>query len=98
MYYERSISGIREAIEEVSPGTKAMESKLVPRQPAPLEYLLWMCEQIEKMDTTSLDYAIKAGKWIGWVYAHAELNGLWDNCTTRSLAREDKQSGCDKPH
>lgn len=98
MFYKRSVSGIREAIEEVQPGTKAEESILVTGKPAPLEYLLWMCDQLEKMDTTSPDDAAKAGRWIGWIYANAEIQGLWDQCTTRSLAREDKQKGFDKPH
>jgi hypothetical protein len=66
-------------------------------QIAPLSYLLWMCNEVEKVDTVSDDQAEKAARWIGWMIAHAELNGLWNNERSRELVRSDRRLGLDKP-
>lgn len=31
----------------------------------------------------------KAGWWIGWILAHMELHGFWDNERSRELIRKD---------
>lgn len=98
MYYQGTIAALRAAIEEAQPGTLATYSDLVLGQVAPFSYLLWMCDEVEKMDTTSVDESAKAGRWMGWVFAHAELGGIWDNARTRDLVREDRKNGFDKPH
>lgn len=98
MYYQGTIAALRVAIEEKSPGTRAEYSDLVPGDLAPLSYLLWMCDEVQKMSVTSTDESVKAGRWMGWVFAHAELFGIWDNTRTRDLVREDRRNGYDKPH
>lgn len=47
-------------------------------------YLIWMINQMQ----TFTD-ALKAARWIGWILAHAELQGFMDNETSRNLIRSD---------
>lgn len=47
-------------------------------------YLLWMCDEIEKM-TDSL----KAARWIGYVLRMVEELNFWDNNVSRDYIRED---------
>jgi hypothetical protein len=98
MYYLGTIRALRVAVEEVEPGVTAKYTDVVPGEVAPLSYLLWMCDEVQKMDVTSIDDAVKAGRWVGWVFAHAELAGLWTNTQTRDHVREDRKNGFDKPH
>lgn len=98
MYYQKTVAQIRTAIEHTQPGTQPEYSELVPGEIAPYSYLLWMCDEVQKMDTTSVDEAVKAGRWMGWVFAHLELRGVWENKSTRDLVREDRRNGYDKPH
>jgi len=93
MYYSVTIEKIREAL----PG-QAQFTELQCGYPPDRSYLLWMCDEIQKMETNSLDSAIKAGRWMGWVLAHIELCGVWDNNTTRDYVREDRLRGFDRPH
>ncbi|MGC9602582.1 MAG: hypothetical protein ABSE76_02475 [Minisyncoccia bacterium] len=57
-----------------------------------------MLNRIEQMNTSSIDKALQAARWIGWIFAHAELNGLLSNSETRTLIRTDREKGFDKPH
>jgi hypothetical protein len=57
-----------------------------------------MCNEVEKMDISSVDEAVKAGRWMGWIFAHIEMAGLWNNKRTRDLVRNDRKLGFDKPH
>ena len=98
MYYENSIKKIREIIEHLAPGTKPVETELKNGEAAPFSHLLWMCDEIQKMDTASTDHAVRAGRWIGWVFAHLELCGGLTNSETRELSRKDRTIGCDKPN
>jgi hypothetical protein len=98
MYYQGTITALRASIKEARPGVCAEYSELVPNEIAPLPYLLWMCDEVEKMDTCSIDDSVKAGRWMGWVFAHAELAGIWDNAKTRDVVRDDRRNGYDKPH
>jgi hypothetical protein len=98
MYYAGTISALRETIASKHPEVRATFSEIESGSDVPLSYLLWMCDQVLKMDTSSVDEAVKAGRWIGWVFAHVESAGIWDNRTTRNLVRADRQLGLDKPH
>ncbi len=98
MYYPVTIAAIRGAIKQEAPTTVSQCTKLAKKTIAPLSYLLWMCDEVERMDYSSPDAAFKAARWIGWVLAHAELRGLLDNNRSRDLVREDKQKGFDAPH
>ncbi len=94
MYYEKTIQEIRLKTS----GVKAEFCEIKKGEVAPISYLLWMCDEVQKMDTASFDAALKAARWMGWVFAHLELHGIWDNNTTRDLVREDRKLGFDKPH
>ena len=98
MYYQKTITAIRQRIEKEKPGTRPRFREFLDSGPAPLSYLLWMCFQIEVMDTSSDESALKAGRWIGWILAHIEIHGLWDNTKSRRLVRSDHKKGFDKPH
>ncbi len=98
MYYPKTITAIRVRIEKEKPGTKPRFRELKEGGLAPLSYLLWMCKQVEEMDTSSIESAIKAGRWLGWILAHMEIHGLWDNAKSRRLVRSDHKKGFDKPH
>jgi hypothetical protein len=98
MYYQGTIAALRDAIERIQPGVTAARTELIPGQAAAFGYLLWMCDEIGSMGTKSFDEAVKAGRWIGWVAAHAELAGIWTNHETRELIRKDRADGFDKPH
>ncbi len=55
-----------------------------------LEHMAWMAQEIASLDTSSLEDAIKAGRWIGWMLLAAEqVHGFWDNTRSRELIRRD---------
>ena len=99
MYYQGTITIIRKVLRNSVP-TEDMGMLVAPapgEKASPL-YLLWMCDEVSKMDTSSIDAAIKAASWMGWINAHIEMHGLWDNSLTRDLIRHDKSKGFHKPH
>jgi hypothetical protein len=92
MYYPLTIA----AIEACFPGVAAVEH---PSGKATPEHILWICEGIKHMDTTSLDAAFKAARWLGWVLCAVEcLVEDWTNQTSRDLVRQDVIRGYDRPH
>lgn len=97
MYYNVTIAAIRETIERTFPGTKAIFWDVSDNEVIMPSYLLWMCEQIEGMDPTSMEEAVKAARWIGWVLAHVELLGIWNNKKSRQVVREDHKFHHDRP-
>jgi hypothetical protein len=100
MYYKGSIEVIRNTIEKAAPGTEAVfvEPDTFNGELAPLSYLLWMCDELQSWDTASVDMAVRAGRWMGWIGAHLELHGLITNEETQNMIREDRKNGFDKPH
>ncbi len=61
-------------------------------------YLTWMCDQVEGFETDSLDNALKASRWIGWIMAMMEETFGWSNVQSRESTRQDVKMGFDKPH
>jgi hypothetical protein len=62
-------------------------------------YLLWMVEQVRGMDTRSVKEAVRAGRWMGYIFRWVEEIGLWDNARTREIVRADvRQADYDLPH
>lgn len=61
------------------------------------EHLAWMVEQVAHLDRSSLDDALKAARWIGWMLLAAEIIGFWSNSQSRALIRLDREAGFDKP-
>lgn len=58
-----------------------------------IEYALWMIDEMEKLDRTSLEDALKAARWIGWIYRLCnELNSL-SLKEVRDLSRQDAVGG-----
>jgi len=98
MYYQLTIDRIRKAVELRRPGTVPAFKELKDHEQPSLAYLLWMCGEVEKMNINSWDEALKAGRWMGWVFAHIEFLGIWTNKDTREAVREDHRLHLDKPH
>lgn len=98
MFYSGSISVLKTAILEKFGVIEARFEELEKGRVASPSYLLWMCDEVSRMDTTSLDEAVKAARWMGWVFAHAELIGIWTNTDTRNHVRKDREQAFDKPH
>lgn len=61
------------------------------------EHIGWMVEQIASLDMLSIDDAVKAGQWIGWMLCAAEMHGFWSNRRSRELIRIDHELGFDRP-
>lgn len=99
MYYQNTISTLLEAIEEKYPGLeKRFFSEIDCTRKLPMDYILWMLEEVQKMETASLDGAVKAARWMGWIFREIELDGIWTNTETRNHVRYDHLLGLDKPH
>jgi len=56
-------------------------------------HLLWMAEEMGKWDTTSIKRAVKAGRWIGWMYRAMEELGLFLLDTSREFSKKDVDGG-----
>lgn len=61
------------------------------------EHLAWMVGEVAALSRTSLDDALKAGRWIGWMLLAAEIMGFWNNDMSRNLILKDREAGNDKP-
>lgn len=92
-YYPHTLAAIRTGIESKH-GVTTPDPDGVPANMA--GYILWMAEQVKNMDSHSLESAIKAARWIGWMSKAVEDDlKLWDNQHTRDLIREDRLEGRD---
>lgn len=61
-------------------------------------HLLWMIEEMEDWDITSVKRAAKAGRWIGWMFRAMEELDLFTNEDSRRLSKEDVDGGYHLPH
>ncbi|MDP3052511.1 MAG: hypothetical protein Q8N22_00980 [bacterium] len=82
-YYPNVIGFISKRLREKFP--KVKPRKNLKNTPA---YLLWMMQEMQKFDDS-----VKAGRWIGWIMAHAEMLGIMTNEKSRKLARMDCRQG-----
>lgn len=96
MYYPHTVSTIRNDVMKKHPGSKPLS---IHDGGSLVSHVLWMLDAIEQMDTSSIEDAVKAGRWIGWLLRREE-NDLdsWDNLASRGLIRIDKENGHDVPH
>lgn len=91
MYYSRTASEVFTKIIEVYPNAGPDEN----RDDDSLEnYILWMTEKVMQMNRDSLEDALKAARWVGWILCMVEEKlGLWDNNFSRDLVRDDVING-----
>ena len=54
------------------------------------EDILWMLEEIEKMDPAEKG---KAGRWFGWIAGYLEVMEFLTNAQTRDMVRVDVKNG-----
>lgn len=95
MFYKGTIDAV---LKSLGAKGESREYILNPGEGVPLPHLRWMCQKVQQMDTTSIEEAIKAASWVGWICAHMELRSFWPNSTSRDLIRMDKQSSLHLPH
>lgn len=96
MFYRESLERIKKTLEEKFPEAHPKEGIGTDTLP---HHLLWMTERIKEFDTQSTGDATKAARWIGWMYCVCELVlNLWDNQTSRDIARNDVLRGNHLPH
>ena len=96
MFYRQSLSRMETLIQDRFPDSIPQEGI----SPATIhQHILWMIGRIRQFDTSSVGDATKAARWIGWMYCVCELVlHLWDNSTSRDIAREDVSQGNHLPH
>lgn len=106
-YYENSLAAIENDLRALA---VELEIKISPIEDPNSEdvsgavnNLLYMVHRVRSMDTRSLDEAIKAGRWLGWMFR--DIQGLyrrlgkegWDNARARDVARADRLMQADRP-
>ena len=91
MFYPKTISEITKHVMEKYPNSRPCKnSSNIPG------YILWMVEEISKMDR-SVGGATRAARWLGWIIRVVEEDlKLWNNATSRRLVREDVDNGHDR--
>lgn len=57
-----------------------------------LEHILWMLDLVGEMGK---EKSGKAGRWMGWIFAHLEIMGLITNADSRDMARIDARNSND---
>jgi len=98
MFYEGTIRTLKNAIREKHPNIQSSYVDINEVKIIPISYVLWMLDKVEKMETSSIDDALKAARWMGWIFREIELRGIWTNNQTRNAVRADRLAGLDKPH
>lgn len=83
-YYPNTIEAITNIIKKNFPKAKPRQG--ITDLPS---HLLWMSEEIKKMNNTSG----KAGRWIGYVLARLETMELLTNQESRNLIKKDVLNG-----
>jgi len=97
-YYADTIKTIRGIIHKQFPDAVSHRAhKPAKGEIAKPGRLLWMLDEIEKMDTSSLDEAFKAARWITWICRDLEIQGLMDPEATKSHVRGDIKKGHERP-
>jgi hypothetical protein len=95
-YYEATRAAIKESLKEKYGIIDADENGIVNSNIA--GYILWMLDSVERMNVQSLDHALKAARWMGWILRVVEEDlKLWENDKSRDLVREDVGLGNDRP-
>lgn len=82
-YYSNTIKFITEELKKRFPNEKPKED--LDNIPA---NLLWMMKKLQ-----SFNDPLKAGRWIGWIVAHAEMLGIMNNEQSRKLIKKDLEDG-----
>ncbi len=80
-YYPNSINFIKEKIKEKFPQAERGEENLA-------SHVLWMAEEMQTFSDSA-----KSGRWMGWIFARAEIIGLLTNEESRMLTKKDSEEG-----
>lgn len=90
--YQYTTAMIYSRLSEKFPGLEVRRSDLRGdyRREIP-GHLLWMMAELQGF-SNDIDGVAKAGAWIGWVIAHAEMLGLMTNDESREEKRKDSKA------
>lgn len=99
-YYQNSLRKIVSVIKQRKPDLKPVEHITMNFQTPDeeLAHVLWMAEEFPKRFDNSIKDAVKAARWIGWMFKSLENLGYLTNFDSRDMARKDKEAGLDIPH
>lgn len=94
-YYPHSLETLEREIKGRFSAAKPDEHVIDTDMPS---YLLWMIERMRTFDITSQKDALKAARWLGWMWGVVEYDlKLWNNARTREITRVDVRNGHDMP-
>lgn len=97
-FYKNSCKEIGAIIKEMYPHTVPLRyGDFVDKVSLP-SHLLWMIGEMEQWDTSSIKRAVKAGRWIGWIFRSMEELGVWCKADSRKFAKKDVDAGYHLPH
>lgn len=106
-YYEVSLEAIENDLRALANELKIeigpVEDPNAQDVPEVMNNLLFMVYRIRSMDTQSLEAALKAGRWVGWMFRDIQElyrrlgKGDWDNTRARDIARADRDMQADRP-
>ena len=82
-YYPNSIKFIKKKLKNKFPKVKPKRG-----QKNIMAHLLWMADEMQGFNDSA-----KAGRWMGWIIAHAEILGVITNSQSRELAKKDSAEG-----
>ncbi len=97
MYYPNAVQSVRQYLLALN-----HVPKYNPDSHPDGDYLLWMCDEIEKMDEWSLHDALKASRWIGWIFGALEAGSSaggfnqyfpWKHSESRLRVSRDAEDG-----
>lgn len=96
-YYEIATEAAREIIRQNFPEAVPDKSQNPKKgEVSKPGYLLWMLKEVSRFDG-SMNNAIKAARWLGWIFRDLEIQGLIDNEETKRLFKQDVTEGNDRP-
>ena len=97
-FYQVSRRKIFCVISEAFPEAEARQhSGHIGKEALP-SHLLWMVEIMGSWDTFSVKEAVKAARWIGWIFRAMEELGLHTKEDSRSFSKMDVDKGYHLPH
>lgn len=96
-FYKNSCEEIETIIRKTYPDILPFRHKgLVKKENLP-PHLLWLVNEMRTWDTSSIKRAAKAGRWVGWMFRAMEELDMWNNNSSRKLAKRDVDEGYHLP-
>jgi hypothetical protein len=98
-YYAFSRKAIEEAIQLRIPNAIPEKQNLELYPWKTFDHVLWMSQEMDGWDTSSTERALKAARWIGWMFrATEEICPTWTQDSSKQYAKSDVDAGYHLPH